>query len=414
MANLSKFIMLIILQAALCLPLCAQRSVKEMRGRVKELQQAIDAKNSVILSKGKDIKSKLRNIDIISEKVNDGRELLSALSAEVKLLDDSISRLDNSIKAQHKRVDIAKKNYSTALRAVRRHGSFKEKLLFILSASDFNTMVRRYRYAREYMNAHRKVGEQLKAEIELLNIKLSSLDSLRADKRTALDEQHKYQEQLTSLEAEQRSIVAQLEKERRNVQKELDAEKKRLQKLNAEINRLIAEEIKAQQKAKSSHTAAKQPGKADSKGTAKSDAGVGQLSGSFAASKGKLPIPITGEYHAVNEFGRRKGVLGKGNVMLDKKGMTFYGVDNARVRCVYDGTVTSAIKRDDYAFVIVKHGKYSTAYIGISNIMVERGQKLKAGDILGNAAVDADGKPSLLFQIWGNGVAVNPAGWLRN
>ncbi|MBQ2787784.1 MAG: peptidoglycan DD-metalloendopeptidase family protein [Bacteroidaceae bacterium] len=420
-------IRLLLLIMMLLFPLsyaAAQTSVKEMRRRAALLQKQIDEKSTILLSSEKDVKSKLKNINLLTAKINERKELIKILKSEILMLDDTIADISRQVSGYEKDVAEAKEHYAEALRSTRRYGSFRNKLLFIVSAEDFNTMVRRYRYARQYMNAHRSLADELKEKIALLDVKRSALDSVRSLKSISLQEQNKHRDEMLALEKQQRGIVADLQKENRKVKKELEREQKRLDKLNSEINNLIAKEIEKQQKAREKAMARKQEERrpkqsqkeasSASKGkNMRSDAGVGKLSKSFLKSKGLLPVPITGTYHAVNEYGRRKGILGKGNVMLDKKGISFHGTAGAKARCVYDGTVTSTIIRGDYAFVLVSHGDYSTAYIGLESISVKPGDKLKAGTIMGSVARDTDGKPVLLFQLWKGKVAINPSGWIK-
>lgn len=396
-----------------------------MRNQVGSLQKEIAQKENILLSSKKDINSKLQNLDLLTAQIKERKELINMLVSEVDALNKEIDKLNKEVAENEKRVGKSKDEYASALKRTRRYGSFQSKLLFVISADDFNSMARRYRYTRQYMQAHKRKGEELKENIAALQLKKSELDSVLATKKLSLDEQTHQRKALQLLEEKQRSLLSELKKESRKVEKELLARRKQLQKLNADIERAIDREIAAQKareaaarKAAAKAAAGKKKGGKGSKAepakpVVAEDAGVKEMSGSFAQNKGKLPVPITGPFHIVSNFGPQKGVVGKGNVKIDYGGITLGGERGAKARCVFDGKVTSVIRQGDFAFVLVRHGKYITVYCRLGEITVQEGDKVSAGDIIGTVATDASGHTRLLFQLRNEKTKLNPMQWLK-
>lgn len=396
-----------------------------MRNQVGSLQKEIAQKENILLSSKKDINSKLQNLDLLTAQIKERKELINMLVSEVDALNEEIDKLNKEVAENEKRVGKSKDEYASALKRTRRYGSFQSKLLFVISADDFNSMARRYRYTRQYMQAHKRKGEELKENIAALQLKKSELDSVLATKKLSLDEQTHQRKALQLLEEKQRSLLSELKKESRKVEKELLARRKQLQKLNADIERAIDREIAAQKareaaarKAAAKAAAGKKKGGKGSKAepakpVVAEDAGVKEMSGSFAQNKGKLPVPITGPFHIVSNFGPQKGVVGKGNVKIDYGGITLGGERGAKARCVFDGRVTSVIRQGDFAFVLVRHGKYITVYCRLGEITVQEGDKVSAGDIIGTVATDASGHTRLLFQLRNEKTKLNPMQWLK-
>lgn len=399
--------------------------IKKMRNQVGSLQKEIAQKENILLSSKKDINSKLQNLDLLTAQIKERKELINMLVSEVDALNKEIDKLNKEVAENEKRVGKSKEEYASALKRTRRYGSFQSKLLFVVSAEDFNSMARRYRYTRQYMQAHKRKGEELKENIAALQLKKSELDSVLATKKLSLDEQTHQRKALQLLEEKQRSLLSELKKESRKVEKELLARRKQLQKLNADIERAIDREIAAQKareaaarKAAAKAAAGKKKGGKGSKAepakpVVAEDAGVKEMSGSFAQNKGKLPVPITGPFHVVSNFGPQKGVVGKGNVKIDYGGITLGGERGAKARCVFDGKVTSVIRQGDFAFVLVRHGKYITVYCRLGEITVQEGDKVSAGDIIGTVATDASGHTRLLFQLRNEKTKLNPMQWLK-
>lgn len=405
--------------------------IKKMRGQVGALQKEIAQKENILLSSKKDINSKLQNLDLLTAQIKERKELINMLVSEVGALNGEINRLNKEVTANEERVGKSKDEYASALNRARRYGSLQSKLLFIVSADDFNSMARRYRYTRKYMQAHKQKGEELKEAIAVLQAKKAELDSTLATKKISLEEQTHQRKALQNLEEKQRTLVAELKKESRKVEKELLARRKKLQKLNADIERAIEREIAAQKareeaarkEAARKVAAAKKKGAKGGKGgtttAAKpatatvADAGVKKMSGDFVRNKGKLPVPITGPYHIVSTFGPQKGVVGKGNIQIDYGGITLGGERGAKARCVFDGKVTSVIRQGDFAFVLVRHDKYISVYCRLGEISVQEGDELRAGDTIGTVATDAGGHTRLLFQLRNEKTKLNPMQWLK-
>ncbi|MBR2300929.1 MAG: peptidoglycan DD-metalloendopeptidase family protein [Bacteroidaceae bacterium] len=392
----------------------AQESVKEMKRKVVNLQKQIADKEGILRSSRKDVRSKMQNIELLGAQIKERKGIVNALSKEVRSLNTDIARLNAEIKLSETNVQKAREEYAAALRRVLRYGSFQDKLLFIVSADDFNTMVRRYRYTREYMNAHRDIADRLKGYIDTLEFKRSQVDSVRLSKEESLQVQNNERLKLEKLEKEQQKLLKELRRESRKVEAELKKQRNELTKLNRAIDKAIEREIAAgKSKKQQQGKVAKSSNSGKDDGIKLNDAEIKKMSGSFAQNKGKLPPPITGPYHIVGQFGPQKGVAGKGNISIDYGGVTLQGAKGAKARCVFDGLVTSVVRDDDFAFVIVRHGSYLTVYCRLSNINVKSGDKIKAGDIIGDIATDATGHTRILFQLRQEKKKLNPAQWLN-
>lgn len=429
-----RHILLLIFSFAALLNVYAQSdSVESLRSKANTLRKEIKEKEAIILSSQKDINSRLGNLKIITAKIDEYKALVGVLQKEVKALDNRMAGIDKEIKAldkeiaeKEKSVEISRGEYAEALRKARKYNNFENKMMFVFSADDFNKMARRYRYANSYMNAHKELADSLKKRIvELeekqaeLKVKREELEKVRTAKQESLKEQEAERERIQKLEKEQKSIIAGLEKDKKKVQTELKKQRKELDKLNnaikREVEKVIAAEKKKEKKAQQAKKASN--GKKQTKGETyeyNEDAGTARMSGTFQANKGKMPIPITGAYLLVDKFGERNAVEGKGSVMINNGGLTFKGTKGAKARAIFEGTVSTVFHHNDYTCVLVRHGKYISVYCNVENIHVKRGDKIKAGDIIGDVTVDAsDGNPRLLFQLYSEKTLLNPADWLK-
>lgn len=391
-------------------------SIKKMREQAGTLRKEITEKEKILLSSQKDVKSRLNNLDIINAQIKEVKKLIALLQNEVKVVEGEITAYTAEIERQEKLIEQSRQEYAEALRRARKYSNFHSKLTFIFSADDFNTMMRRYRYTGEFMNAHKALAERLKFQIASLEVKRSKLQATYLLKKQSLMEQDVERVKLQSLEKEQRKIVESLRRESKQVERELKKKRADLDKLNKSIDREIERVLAEERAAKKKQEAAAKGGSSTSKnaGAYKADAGVDAMSGSFLNNKKKLPMPITGPYLVVENFGVKNAVSGKGNVPINTGGITIEGSKGAQARCIFDGKVTAVLDTGNYTFVLVRHGKYISVYCNLDNVRVSGGEDIKAGDIIGDIAVDAkEGNPRMLFQLRQEKTKLNPAEWLK-
>lgn len=407
---LTLFLLLILAAGNVC---AQNEEIKDMREQAGSLRKDIAEKEKILTSSKKDVKSKLANLDIVTAKVNDRKKLIGIINGEIKLINGDIRKLNLEMNTLQSNVNRSRGEYAEALRRARKYSSFNSKLMFIFSGDDFNTMLRRYRYVREYMDAHKVLADSLKVQITALEKKRSELESTRAAKNRSLKELEAERVKLVKLENEQRSMVKELQKEYRKVEKELKKKRDELNKFNKAIEREIERVLAAERRKEGAGKQGKDTKSKDGPAY-KEDEGIKAMTGSFESNRKKMPVPITGSYLVVGRYGVKNAISGKGNVPINTGGITFEGGKGAKARCIFDGKVTAVFGSGNYAFVLVRHGKYISVYCNLKNIRVKGGSSIKAGDIIGDIASDAkDGNPRMLFQIRLEKKTLNPEQWLK-
>lgn len=415
----------------LIFPLCVlnaqNANIKKLRSQATTLRSEIEQQKKILLSAEEDVNSQLRNLGVIDARIKKQKSLVTLLKNEVKEIDREIKQINKDIKLQEERVAQSRSEYAEALRRARKYGKANSKLSFLLDSEDFYTLLRRYRYAGEYMDAHGRLAESLQHQIKLLAEKKNELEAAYVAKNESLKEQENVSAELLQLEKEQRATLAKLKKQSGKVKAELTKKQKELNRLNkridAEIERVLAEERaakkRAEEAARKKKEAAKSGGKKSKENVKEteaylSDAGVAEMSGTFLKNKRKMPVPITGPYLVVDEFGTKNVIEGKGNVQINNKGIVLEGSVGAKVRCIFDGKVTAVVNDGNYHFVLVRHGEYISVYSNVANMRVSGGETVKAGDILGDAGKDAkSGTPRIQFQLRKEKQILNPSEWLR-
>ena len=172
----------------------------------------------------------------------------------------------------------------------------------------------------------------------------------------------------------------------------------------------IADRMAAERKAKADEARSRQSiaqAKESSDRAEKMTASDRMMSGGFEANRGRLPMPITGNYRIVSHFGQYN-VEGLKNVTLDNKGINILGGSGCQARSIYDGEVSAVFGIGGTMVVMVRHGAYISVYCNLRSVNVSTGQHVSTRQALGTVGVDN----ILQFQLRRETSKLNPEAWL--
>ena len=400
------------------------QKIKELENQRNELQQQIAESETLLRSTKKDVKSQLDNLALINGQIADRKKYINAIEQDVKSLNNEINALLRQLKTLQRDLKDKKDKYESSVQYMYRNKSIHEKLLFIFSAENLSQTYRRLRYVREYANFQRLQAVEIERKQKQVNAKKAELEVTRGAKEKLLKEGEAEKKKLEKQEKEKQGILHGLKRKQRGIQSEINKKRRSANKLNAQIDRLIEQEIeKARKRAEEEarKTSAKEGKKPTEKPVSKQPVQKGtvdkfrmnsedrQLSGTFESNKGRLPMPITGPYVIVGRYGQY--AVAK-NVRLDNKGIDIRGKEGAKARAVFDGEVSAIFKYNGLSNVLVRHGNYISVYCNLSSVSVAKGSKVKAREEIGVVQKDVSGNAVLHFQLRKETTKLNPEVWL--
>ena len=421
-----KHLLLLCLTCLFLLEASAQstKKIKELENQRNELQQQIAESETLLRSTKKDVKSQLDNLALINGQIADRKKYINAIEQDVKSLNNEINALLRQLKTLQRDLKDKKDKYESSVQYMYRNKSIHEKLLFIFSAENLSQTYRRLRYVREYANFQRLQAVEIERKQKQVNAKKAELEVTRGAKEKLLKEGEAEKKKLEKQEKEKQGILHGLKRKQRGIQSEINKKRRSANKLNAQIDRLVEQEIeKARKRAEEEarKTSAKEGKKPTEKPVSKQPVQQGtvdkfrmnsedrQLSGTFESNKGRLPMPITGPYVIVGRYGQY--AVAK-NVRLDNKGIDIRGKEGAKARAVFDGEVSAIFKYNGLNNVLVRHGNYISVYCNLSSVSVAKGSKVKAREEIGVVQKDASGNAVLHFQLRKETTKLNPEVWL--
>ena len=372
--------------------------IEKMRRERAEMQEQLARQEKILTTTESDIKSQVSNLNIITAKLKERTKILDKTRSEIRELDRESSRLEKEIKQLEKEHEQCRERYADACRFYQHQNASFNPLTFILATGSFREMSRRARYVSEYSGQLREMADEISLKKDTLKDRKAQIELVRQEKVELQKVQQKNEEEARKEEKQQQSLVNQLKNKRTSLKKEITAQQKKMDALSKEIDRQIQLAIKEEQ--------AKNKGKEQPQEDIK-------LSGSFESNKGRLPIPITGQYLVVGEYGVQN-VAGMKDVKQNNLGIDIQGQEGAQAKAVFDGTVSSIFQQGKGQIgVLIRHGSYISVYCNLSETRLKKGDKVKTGDIVGNVQISEEGTPILHFQLHKESTRLNPSDWLR-
>ena len=374
--------------------------IEQMQKERAAIEQQISESEKLLAGTEGDIAAQVANLNTISALLKERKKLLEQTKKDIRSLNAQTLKLETEIKQLQSEYDECSDRYADACRFYQHQQVSFNPITFLFSSSTFKQLTRRMRYIGEYSSSLESLAVEIKEKQDTLKSKKAQIELAREEKLILQKEQQKNEAAVAAEEKSQRAIVNKLKSKRTALKREIQSQQKKITELNKEIDRQIQLAIKEQQK------------ETQTGGAIKVEEDI-KLTGSFESNKGKLPIPITGSYLIVGNYGVQN-VAGMKDVKINNLGIDIQGTEGSQARVIFNGVVTTVFQQGKGQIgVLVRHGKYISVYCNLSEIAVKKGDELKTGDIIGNIHKSDNGQRILHFQLHKETAKLNPMDWLR-
>jgi len=448
-------------------PLLAQQppTREELQKQQQELKKELDDLNNDLKLIKQNKKAALSEYSLVKRKIDAREALIRNINKDINGLTETIYQNQIEIYRLRKELDTLKMQYAQSLVFAYKNRGNSDYLNFLFSAQSFNDAIKRMMYLKSYRQFRETQAETINKTEALLQSSISNLDNNRHEKSNVLQTQSSQLKVLEDDKKEKDQVVKQLKTQEKDIAAQIKQREKDQVKLRtaiaAAIKRAMVEaaerekaariakqkaaeeekkrlaqqlkEAKAQDAAKAAITPKPTPINTQPTTPANSNADVAAVttpkvvtraystfestpeglteSLNFEKNRGRLPWPLDGGSIFI-PFGRQR--IPGTKIDVDNQGIDIKTSIGATIKCVADGEVTAVMDLDQYQVVMVKHGKYFTAYNKLNKVNVKQGDIVKAGTVLGTVAADFDGEGSFQFEVFNDRqVYQNPESWLK-
>lgn len=373
------------------------QSIANIRKEKEKSEKEINYLNKLLGETASSKSMSVEKLNILQQKIVQSKRVISLLNSEVKYFQDRISQNESRIGELQSEKSSMLDLYAKLVYNTWKKRNKTNKLMFICSSSDFNQAYNRYKYfqqIQEYSKRQLKLIGQVNDSLDLKN---EELKKLVAEKNIALNEISQKNKDLEVQQTRQNQYISDLQKREKELKKKLEAENRKQQKLTAELNKLVASQIKKS---------------GGSSSVYKMTPEEKLVSDDFQKNRGRLPWPVT-EGFISKKFGVNTDIVHK-RVAFDNSGIYITTSKNSDVRAVFQGEVAEVwLPPGNYNYmVIIRHGNYLTMYLNLIDVKVKKGQKVKTKDVIGKVSFDEEKGSVLRFEIWKNIEKLNPELWL--
>ena len=406
--------------------------IRELESKRGALQKQIAESESILQNTKKDVGSQFNGLAVLTGQIEERKRYILAINNDMEAIQRELASLGRQLNRLERELKDKKEKYEASVQYLYKNRSIEEKLMFIFSAKDLSQTYRRLRYVREYATYQRLQGEEILKKQEQIRKKQAERRQVMAAKENLLKEREKEKVKLEAQEKERRTMVADLQRKQKGLQNEINKKRKEANRLNARIDKLIAEEIerarkRAEEEARREAAARKKAAAKDRSMAAAGKAVASkpletfsmskadrELSGDFASNRGRLPMPISGPYVIVSHYGQY-AVPGLRNVKLDNKGMDIQGKAGAQARAIFNGKVAAVFQLNGLFNILIRHGSYISVYCNLSTASVKSGDTVKTKQPIGQVFSDGtdNGRTVLHFQLRREKEKLNPELWLN-
>ncbi len=378
---------LTLLMLALATPsLPAQDNAEQSRARLEQIRR----EREQLLEQQRRLQGEVTDVNAQLRNLERQRENTSELVQEIER---QIGGLGSQLERSAAEVILAEDNLAERRAVLQRRLSdiYRRGPLYtfqvLLAAESFGDLVTRYKYLHLTSRQDRSLVKEVERLTERVRGRRNDLLGIQNELDRVRQERAAELQRYGNLMAERRTTLRSLQRNTSRTQSRLTA----LQRDEARLNDLLANLERARRSA----------GGVTPAGT-----------GLTTADLGRLNWPVEGTL--LYEFGREQ--LANGGVIL-RNGIGIGAALGTAVHAVADGTVALRDRLGTYGLtVIVEHGNgYWAVYAQLANAAVARGDRIKAGQVIGTVGGEgSDRGPHLYFEIRGeNQIALDPLTWLR-
>ena len=399
---------LIVVLAALCIlaggpgTASGQDKKQQLQDNKKKIEEEIQYNTKLLEETKKSKKTTLNQLIILKNQIESREKLINTINDQIASTEEQIVLNNEIINELRKDLDHLREEYAKMIYYAYKNRNSFDRLMFIFAATDFNQAYKRLKYFQQYANYRKTQAELIIKTQEDIQFTIRELEEHKKEKVELVIALKEERDRLSNTRNQQNSTYYSLNQKEKDLAATIREKEKAAKKLQAEIEKIIAEEIRLASE-KSGTTAT---------GTFALTPLEMELSASFEDNKGVLPWPL--EKGIISStFGEHAHPVLK-QVKTKNNGIDILTDESAVARAIFSGEVTRVISIPNYNYVImIRHGEYLSVYSNLAEVYVQNGQKITTKQELGIVHTDKkEAKTELHFELWKGKTLLNPSIWL--
>ena len=388
----------ILLLLLFCNNLTAQEKAR-LQERKKLLLEEIQFSNKVLKQTKKEKELSIQQLKTLKQKIAIRSQLIRTIQKEIGHINQEIELNQNEKLRLELELDSLKINYAYLIQQAYKSRKHFNRILFLFSSRDFQQAFKRVGYMRQISQYRLSQADIISAKKTELQNSIIILTRQKSIKQNLIENKQLEYELYNKEQAQEAISLAALSEKEKELKKALEAKKVQRKKIQKEIERIIADELKKATNTNATIDFASTPEAI-------------KLSNSFSANKGSLPWPVS-KGLVISKFGKQKHPVLAG-VNIENNGIEIATESQGVCRSIFNGNVSSILTMPNGTKVVmIRHGEYISVYSNLGDVFVEKGQKVETKENIGIVYTShKEGTTVIDFQLWKSSQKLNPQLWL--
>jgi septal ring factor EnvC (AmiA/AmiB activator) len=351
----------------------------------------------------KEQKSVLSVVEDLDFKIKVRKNLIKITNQQANLLTREISSNQTKISKLRDKLKVLKADYAEMIVKSYKSRSDQNKLMFLLSSTNFQQAYKRLQYIKQYADYQMQQAELIKTEtakMQALNIELLA----QKKNKQILIEENKKAKSILDKDREQQSVLIQeIKSNLSQFTVQLKSKQTESKKIDKEIRKIIQAAIAASNK---------KAGKSSKLKVFSLTPEQKILAANFTANKGKLPWPVVNGVVKLR-YGNNPSPIDP-SLTIKSNGVRIATSKGGQVRAVFEGVVQGIMTpKNGNNTIMIRHGNYITVYKNLSKFYVSKGDKVTTKQVIGEVITNkASGESILSFGIYKDSSTQNPSQWI--
>ena len=352
------------------------RRQKQLEQRRAELQNEIRQITALLFAGKKEQKSVVSVVEDLNYKISIRKNLIRITNQQANFLTREINANQAEISARRDKLKILKEDYATMVVKSYKSRTKDNKLMFLLSAANFQQAYRRLQYIKQYADYQKEQAALIKEETKQLQLLNKILLAQKKEKQSLVDENKAAKAILDKERKAQQALIASIKKELLKFSKQIKTKQKESEKIDLEIRKLIRAAIAASNK---------KAGKSTKRTIFALTPEQKKLAATFTANKGKLPWPVESGVVKLR-YGTNPSPIDP-TIKIKSNGVRIATNQGEAVRAIWEGNVQGIMTpKNGNNAIMIRHGNYITVYKNLAKIYVSKGDKVTTKQVIGEGS----------------------------
>ncbi len=423
----------------------AQKSREQLEREKRENLEKITEVRGILTQTTAQKRASLGQLKAVNREIETQSKKIDLINDDIQLMNQELTELEQAKGELDSDLAKLKTEYAAMIYTSSKRNNTLNSISFLFSAATFNQFWVRYKYLRQYSDERQKQVAQMKKVQQLMANKTYRITGKKTDQQKALTSKIDETKNLEILKTKKSGVVTELSQREKELKIEMAEIRKENQRIESTLTNIIRREIQERRAREARDKAIRQRVERERIAREREDAkkteaervedkkdepvvakvepkpeavpnsdGMNEaevaIASSFSASKGRMLWPVRSGFVS-SHFGTK--INAELGLPQPNDGVDIQTKTGETVHSVYDGIV-KAVQFEAMAknVVYIQHGNYYTVYTKLKNVSVRIGQRIKARDVIGVVATDADGTSEINFQVWKDFDKLNPEKWL--